>query len=155
MRIILVLLLGGCGADTRAPGPGDGDGVTPPPRDATSVAAWLATGEYLTWRCEDAPHPARPGSGHSNNRICNNELVATTASGTAFPVGAASVKELLDSSDQIVGLAFVEKAGPSDGGRGWYWYEVIGQTQYAASYGATLCTGCHEKAHDFLFTVVR
>ncbi len=168
--LLLVTLVIGCGTEpddlgSGDPGTEDGDGPADdggpatgalPKRDAASVAAWLSTGEYLTWRCEDASHPARPGSGHSRNRICSNEQIATTPAGTVFPVGAATVKELLDGSDAILGYAFMEKSGPSDGGRGWYWYEVIGSSTYAASYGSSLCSGCHRgAAHDFVFTVVR
>lgn len=166
--LLLVALIFGCGVDQVGPEPAPGQGdpeddaaddptaPAPGPRTAAGTATWLATGEYLTWRCEDASHPARAGSGHARNRICSNELLATTPSGTPFPVGAATVKELLDSNDSIVGHAFMEKAAASDGGRGWYWYEVIGSSTYAASYGSSLCGGCHRGAtHDFVFTVVR
>lgn len=161
MRIVSALLvLAACGVEstnqppTGVP-PGDDDPAQVATRTSAEVRAWLATGEYLTWPCENESHPARPGSGHARNRICNNDRVATTPAGTPFPIGAASVKELLDGSDAIVGYAFAEKARESDGGRGWYWYEVVGNSTYAASYGAPLCTGCHEAAgHDFLFTVV-
>jgi len=161
MRIVTTLVvLAACGVEsTNQPPTGvasDEDPAQVVTRTAAEVGAWLATGEYLTWPCESESHPARPGSGHARNRICNNELVATTPAGAPFPIGAASVKELLDSSDRIVGYAFADKARESDGGRGWYWYEVVGTSTYAASYGAPLCTGCHEDAgHDLLFTVVR
>lgn len=131
------------------------ESMTEPPEMRDRLAV-IESGEYLTWRCEETSHPARPGSGHARNRICNNELVATTPDGTAFPIGATSVKELLDSSDRIIGYALMEKVAPSEGGRGWYWYEVIGSSKYADGIGSTLCSGCHARAaHDFLFTVVR
>lgn len=134
----------------------DGDQVSPPRRTAASAAAWLGTGEYLTWRCEQTSHPARPGSAHSRNRICSNELIATTPADAPFPIGAASVKELLDDSDRIEGYAFIEKAAASGDGSGWFWYEVANGTTYADSYGSALCAGCHRDApHDFVFTVVQ
>jgi hypothetical protein len=166
--LVMVSMLIGCGVepsdrtlvdDPQAgddPADAPADGAVMGTRTAASTAKWLATGEYLTWQCEEATHPARPGSGHARNRICSNDLLSTTPDGAPFPVGSATVKELLDGSDHIIGYAFMEKAGASDGGRGWYWYEVVGASTYAASYGSSLCAGCHRgAAHDFVFTVVR
>jgi hypothetical protein len=165
--LLMACLLIGCGVEPVGPPSEESSSVMDPPADdpqgtvpstrtAASTAAWLASGEYLTWHCEDASHPARPGSGHARNRICSNDLISSTPDGTPFPVGAATVKELLSSSDSIIGYAFMEKAGASDGGRGWYWYEVVGSSTYAASYGSSLCSSCHRgAAHDFVFTVVR
>src|SRR4051794_906793 len=48
----------------------------PPTTSAADVEAWLATGMYLSWHCESAPHPARIPSPHSTNRICTNDILS-------------------------------------------------------------------------------
>jgi len=115
---------------------------------------WIEAGHYLAWHCEPVRHPARPGSPHSQNRICSNDALSTAPDGP-FPAGAASIKELYDVDD-IIGYALMRKVEPdSSGGAGWYWYEAIGADVATAMHGAPGCTGCHGEApRDFAYTVV-
>ncbi len=92
------------------------DPTQTPPSGAAELATWLAAGHYLAWHCEAAGHPARGASAHGRNRICNNAALHA-ATGDRFPTGAASVKELLDGNDAIVGYAVARKdADGTDGG---------------------------------------
>jgi hypothetical protein len=135
----------------------DGDAVDRaqvPPRGHAAVIAWLAEGHYLTWACEEAPHPARPPGAHGRNRICSNTALAGSAAGT-FPVGAASVKELHDGGG-ITGYAVGLKLTAGTDRASWYWYESIGDQVVADGAGVSLCAGCHEDApRDHVFTQVR
>ena len=150
--------------------PAMGDAQTPPQGTDAVVSAWLTKGDYKAWKCEAAGHDARSPSPHGRNRICNNTKLSSTATGN-YPVGSASVKELLvsDGGTAITGYAIGLKltAGASTGA-GWYWYEKVGGTLVANGKGdkagneTTLCTGCHQGAgsdathsgRDFVYTQV-
>lgn len=134
-------------------GGGSGDDQTPPIGSAAELEAWLATGVYKKWPCEAERHPARSGSAHSANRICNNSKLAGSSAGD-YPAGSASVKELFDGSGALVGYAvgLRIRSGPA----AWFWYERVGTTTYANSLDAGLCSGCHRGApRDHIFTQVR
>lgn len=151
----LSLSLLGCsdGAETH------GDDVTNPevpPRGHADVMTWLEAGHYLSWRCEDAPHPARPGSPHGTNRICSNAALASAPTAGLFPVGAASVKELFASDGSIRLYAVALKVTAEPGGDSWYWFEGARGDVIANGEGDGTCTGCHARApQDYLYTVIR
>jgi hypothetical protein len=128
-----------------------------PPRGHADVLAWLEAKHYDSWRCEAEPHAARPGSGHSANRICSNAaLVAGADDSGSFPAGSASVKELFTSSGSFRGYAVYRKMRDEAGGNSWYWYESLGDDIVANAEGDDTCTGCHGRApRDFVYTVVR
>jgi hypothetical protein len=149
----------GC-AEPAAPTPPDAASEPPaevdpqvPPQGAAALSAWLATGAYRAWACEPAPHAARPPGAHGMNRICSNAALSATASG-AFPVGAATVKELY-SGGQVTGYAVGRKLAAAGGAASWYWYERIGASTVADGVAVRLCSDCHATAaQDFIFTRV-
>ena len=155
--------LAGGGPDLAGGGPdlagGSVDMVTtsqlPPTTSAKALEDWLATGAYKAWACEKDPHPARPGSAHAANRICNNDLLAGSTSGD-YPVNSASVKELFNGGGTIIGYAVGVrlKAGTTDDV--WFWYERVNTTTYANGPGVALCANCHRNApRDFIYTQVK
>jgi hypothetical protein len=164
--VAFVLLVSHCAdKDTGSggvPGTGPGDAETPPTGEA-AVEAWLKKGDYKRWACEQTPHAARPGSAHSANRICSNKLLSAHGAGE-YPVGAATVKELIDGSGAVSGWAVMYhfKQGGADA---WYWYERTSSGLEADGPGSSgrpkdLCADCHSGAngnngHDFVFTQVR
>jgi hypothetical protein len=106
--------------------------------------------------CEEAPHPARPGSGHGANRICSNAALAGSTGAGLFPVGAASVKEIFAGDGSIRLYAVALKVAAEPGGDSWYWFEGSRGDVIANGEGDGTCTGCHSRApQDFLYTVVR
>lgn len=138
----------------------------PPTESAAALEAWIAGGYYKSWACEAMPHPSRPPSGHSPNRVCSNRTASAHDAGE-YPVGAASVKELYDTTGQsIVGYAVARKMAVG-GGESWYWYErldsagVIANGLGTSGTPKTVCAGCHKRAgtstfgHDMVFTQVR
>jgi hypothetical protein len=127
-----------------------------PPRGHADLMTWLEAGHYLAWRCEDAPHPARPGSGHGSNRICSNAALASASGTGLFPVGAASVKEIFASDGSIRLYAVALKVAAEPGGDSWYWFEGSRGDVIANGEGDGTCTGCHSRApQDYLYTVIR
>ncbi|MFN0248410.1 MAG: hypothetical protein ACKV2T_16075 [Kofleriaceae bacterium] len=151
----LVVLTASCGTDAGSNELSDAPAGTTelPPQGDAAVRAWISTGHYLGWACEPAPHAARPPGAHGMNRVCSNALLSGSSTGE-FPVGAASVKELHNSSG-ITGYAVAIKVAAGTARTSWYWYEVIGTNVVVDSAGASLCTGCHDDApRDFVFTRV-
>jgi hypothetical protein len=155
------------GVDASSVGPSAGDEQTPATGSPEAVRAWLDQKLYTKWACEPSAHPRRPGSGHAANRICSNGKLSTHRPETGeFPVGAASVKELYDSSGAPSGYAMAVKQSLG-GGEAWYWYELIGESVVANGRGdsgsaKSICVSCHEGAgqggqsgHDQVFTQVR
>lgn len=142
----------GCGSDT-AKDP------AAPPEGAAAVEAWLTTGVYKQWQCEPSVHVSRDPSPHGFNRICSNSIIAANATGTsAWPKGAAAVKELFADVTAVtpVGYAvYLKTAADSAGGAAWYWYERVPlnspATHDAAGVvadgrGAGGCVSCHAGA---------
>ena len=156
LRIALALALAACSD----PGPGTyGDAMTDPqlpPRGADDLLDWIDAGHYLAWRCEEAAHPARSGSGHGPNRICSNDLLAGATGDGPYPVGAAAVKEVYNSSGEIRLYAVYRKLEAAPGGDSWYWFEGDRDSNFANGPGDPTCTGCHAGApRDLVFTVIR
>lgn len=153
------------GADGSSSTSSTGDDQTPATGSPEAVRAWLDKKLYTKWACEPAAHPRRPGSGHSANRICSNAALSAHGAGE-FPVGAASVKELYDSSGSPSGYAMALKQGPGSG-EAWYWYERIGESVVENGRGdsgsaKSICVSCHagagqsgQSGHDQVFTQVR
>jgi len=163
---------------------GSGGDAQTPPQGAANVQAWLAKGDYKSWKCEAAVHASRDPSPHGFNRICSNGAIATNAAGTgAWPKGAAGVKELYASASDTtpVGYAvYLKTADDSAAGASWYWYEQVPSDSMAPhdangivadGSGTTgpakdICVGCHVAAgmdamhtptpggRDFVYTAV-
>ena len=108
---------------------GDSDGTEqlPPTTGRAAARAWLNAGAWRRWRCEAAAHPGAGLSPHTLNRVCNNELLVNAAAGAPWPVGAASVKELLDPAmpGRVVGYALYRKVSEGTDGSHWFWFEYV------------------------------
>lgn len=159
MRLLAIALVFGCGTDGGAPQPGPdaqvavGDPELPPEGHA-ALKTWLASGHYLTWACEATAHPARPPGAHGMNRICSNAALSASADGT-YPVGAASVKELVQNG-RVTGFAVGLKRAAGDAADSWYWYEAYGDSVIADGVNRGICVNCHaDAARDYVFTHVR
>ena len=157
MRTAILVVLAACATESPPPAdPGDGELVVDeqsPPATHAELVPWLAEGHYLAWACEPEAHPARPPGAHGTNRICSNDLLSQSASGQ-FPVGAASVKELVRGGE-IEGFAVMRRITGDAAANAWYWYEAVGSSVIADGRSPGICTGCHGGApRDFIFTRV-
>lgn len=160
MRLLAIaVLLGGCGNSSEvaenSPDAAVGQEERElPPQGHIALQAWLAAGFYTTWACEEAAHPARPPGAHGTNRICSNAMLAGATAG-AYPVGAASVKELWQDG-RVTGFAVGRKIAAGDAASSWYWYEAFGDRVIADGVDRRICVDCHADApRDFVFTQVR
>jgi hypothetical protein len=153
--VIFVLMLAACGDEGPATVGDPMDDPQLPPRGSADLMTWIEQGHYLAWTCEPDRHPPRPGSGHSANRICTNDVMAADTGDGPFAVGSAAVKEVFDGDDIAV-YAVYRKVTAGDGGNTWYWFEGSRDQVVANGEGDSTCTGCHGAApRDFSFTVVR
>jgi len=171
---------------TDLPPPGDGEAPydasltataqDPPTSSGTDVEAWLATGMYLSWHCEPAPHPARSPSPHSTNRICTNDVLSGFTGTGEYPVGSAAVKEIYGTGTTIIGYAVYRHVRAGATGSDWWWYERLPLDSAAPHDDAgvvaagpgtdgparAICVACHSAAgsdamhsgHDFVYTQV-
>jgi hypothetical protein len=152
----LGLALGGVGCgggDSGSPAPADSgaadaDPGTPqrPPVGQATLEAWLAQAFYKGWACEGPISPPRLTGNHGRHRICSNQALLDSGAG-AYPVGAASVKELFTSADQPNGFAVGVKIQADVGPGSWYWYERRGPSPtarpLAEGIGVPDCAVCH------------
>lgn len=123
-----------------------------PPTGQVALEAWLAAGHYKTWACETGISPPRLNGAHGRHRICSNRALLDAVDATgAYPVGAASVKELFTTSNGPNGYAVGVKVAPGLRDDTWYWYERTGTSAssrpVADSVGDKVCgAGCHAAA---------
>jgi len=129
-----------------------------PPTEGEALLKWLQSGAYKAWPKESAPH--RSMGAHETlvvthlNPALDKSMHAKAA---AHPQGSAAVKELLDAGGKLMGWALAMKtAAQSDGGKGWFWYEILGTTPgspvTANGQGAPACIGCHARGRDGLLS---
>ncbi len=152
LRLLTLVTLAACSD----PGPstlGDPlDDPQLPPRGSVDITTWIASGHYLDWVCEDAPHAGRSPSPHGRNRICSNDALTTSTGTGPFSVGSAAVKEIYDG-DRISIHAVYRKVKDGEGGDTWYWFEGTADDVIANGEGDSTCVGCHSGApRDFVFT---
>jgi hypothetical protein len=155
----LIILAAACSSDS-----GGSDAQTPPTSGRTDVEQWLKDASYKTWTCEPAIHASRSPSPHGFNKICSNDVIASAATGTtAWPKGAAAVKELYASMTDTTptGYAvYLKTDADSAAGANWYWYErvpadstaphdtngVVADGKGGAGTPKSICVGCHAAA---------
>lgn len=133
-----------------------GESVDAPPIEPKALLKWLQGGAYKTWPKESAPHRSM-----GPHKVLVLTYLSPTldrsleAKAAVHPKGAAAVKELLDDVGKPAGWAVSVKTAPeSAGGKGWYWYEILGTTAgstvVSQASGQPLCTGCHARGRDFV-----
>jgi hypothetical protein len=141
-------------------GPVDPGDPQTPPVGAANVHAWLAGGAYRSWSCQPEPHWATSPSTHGKSRTCSN--AATSAHGAGeYPVGAASVIELHDNHDTVVGYGVSRHVSAGTEASTWYWYGEISGVFLGDGNGLGACASCHARAgtggnvgHDYVFVQV-
>jgi hypothetical protein len=126
-----------------------------PPTESASLLKWLQAGRYKAWPKESAPHRSMGPHQTLVVTYLNPPLdKSLTAKSTAHPKGSAAVKELLDAGGKTTGWAVsVKTSASSEGGKGWYWYEILGAPSgnvVAQANGVPLCSGCHTRGRDFV-----
>lgn len=163
--VLLAVLIGTSMACSNSPastadaGPDGPDLAVRPPTDPTTWGAWLDTGNYLAWHCEDEPHPAREPSPHGMNRICQNSIVTQALSGNGnYPVDSSMVKEQYNGSGEIFAVEISLRETDAEGNDAWRFWRGTGEqfdTITNNRTGSNFCSDCHTDAdRDFIFTNV-
>ncbi|MGB6043686.1 MAG: cytochrome P460 family protein [Pirellulales bacterium] len=142
-----------------------GTSVGPVPTDLDALFEYLVAGRYESFsQRESVAHPSRgPHTkfGRPVRVFISDELAASMAAkSTSHPAGSSIVKELyLDDGKTLEGWAVMVKTqDDTDGGNGWFWYEVTSTTDPTqlgggqAGNGIPLCTGCHTTGKDYVIT---
>lgn len=158
-RVVLIGVLAACGG-----GDSDSDEQTPPTSGRAEIEPWITAASYKAWACEPTVHAARSPSPHGFNRICSNDLIAGAATNTtAWPRGAAAVKELYASMTATtpIGYAvYLKTDDDSAAGANWYWYErvpansdaphdangTVADGKGGSGPAKDICVGCHAAA---------
>lgn len=143
---------GGAGGSTSS---GSGGGGAPDvPTNAAALKGWLVAGNYLSWQAESAPHDsAGPHFGTVHAYLNAPLFDSLMAQNAAHPQGAAAVKELYGNGNTVLGWSVsVKTAASSDGGQGWYWYEVYNDQVFGDGNGDGTCVGCHSSGADYVRT---
>jgi cytochrome c553 len=127
------------------------------PLDEDALLAYLRGREYLAFRSrESEKHPSR--GPHREFRwpvrvYMNDTLAASMEAGNAeHPEGSGVVKEMYTADgSELTGWAVSVKTRPTtDGGKGWFWYEVIDEeigdpSVFAIGNGVEGCYACHAR----------
>ena len=132
------------------------------PTDKDGLFQFLKAGGYKEFSAkESVRHPGRgPHSriGWPVRVYLDPALDASFKAGNgSHPAGSSAVKEMYTEAGELQGWAvMVKTASDSQGGQGWFWYEVTSTTEgakpVAAGNGLPLCFGCHSTGKDFVLT---
>jgi len=128
-----------------------------PPTDGAALLKWLQAGAYKAWPKESAAHRSMGAHQTLVLTYLSPTLDKSLEGKAAHPKGAAAVKELLDGAGKLAGWAVsVKTSADSAGGKGWYWFEILGTTPgstvVASDHGVPLCVGCHARGRDAVLT---
>jgi hypothetical protein len=133
-----------------------GDEVVP--ADPDELFEYLSEGRYTDLEAESGLHGPTNGSPHGPVRVFFNPLLADSFEdeNDNHPAGAAAIKELHDSSDELFGWAVAIKTEETACGDAWYWYEIFdleeGSDPVVSEQGAATCVSCHMDGVDYIRT---
>lgn len=135
----------------------DGDMAAPvfdAPIESDALFKFLQDKKYSTFAAESMMHPSSGPHGQVRTFV-SDKITAAVVQGSAFPIGAATVKELFTSDGTLRGWAVSVKVNDEGGVEDWYWYENFSVTQnqpVADGTDETLCSGCHMAGQDMVLT---
>ena len=127
------------------------------PTNAAAYLEFLENGRYKSWPAEPDYHDSSGPHGGGVRVFYSPKAAQALNSGRAsFPAGAATVKELTSEGFLYGWAVWTKVQSASDGGKGFYWYEIIrgdGDDQvYGDGLGHSDCVDCHATGHDFLLS---
>ncbi len=135
------------------------------PTELDALFEYLNDKEYENFAArESALHPSRGPHANFGSPVrvfMSDNVAASLEAGNDFhPVGSSIVKEMYeDDGETLQGWAVMVKTqSDSDGGNGWFWYEVTSTTDPTAlgggeaGNGIPLCTSCHGSGSDYVLT---
>jgi hypothetical protein len=132
------------------------------PTDDNKLHEYLRNGEYKKFTAQESEnHPsAGPHTkyGLPVRVFLDPKLDASLKAGNStHPAGSGVVKEMYNANGELEGWAVAVKTQKdSEGGKGWFWYEVTSTAAeakpYASGNGIPLCFGCHSTGSDYVLT---
>ncbi len=156
---------GGAGTDQEDP-----DQITVPaepeatvPTEPAGLFTFLTDGGYLGFPRQAGVHPPLGPHGFGGIRVFYDTTLNQSLATPGFaqhPEGAAAIAELYDASGvNLMGWAVsVKTSAYSDGGFGWYWYEVASTNNpnklVGQGVGLGQCIGCHAAGEDYVLSAV-
>jgi murein DD-endopeptidase MepM/ murein hydrolase activator NlpD len=128
------------------------------PASSEALIRYLQDRGYRSLPYETEVHPSQAEHG-ARVKAYFNSLLGTSlrAASDTHPRGSAAVMELLEADGRLAGWVVSVKTNlESDGGRGWFWYEVPNAVNssgpVASGWGVSSCIACHANGHDFVLT---
>jgi hypothetical protein len=145
---------GGGSTAAGAAGSGGPAGALDAPDEAKALVAFLEARQYASWAKEADYHSSAGPHGGGVRVYYSPKAAAAVRSGAAdLPAGAASVKELTNGGALYGYAVWVKVQDATDGGNGFYWYELIRQggkdSVYGDARGSSDCVGCHSTGKDY------
>ena len=136
------------------------------PTEKEALFLYLSEGKYKTFPTKESakhpsagPHSIKGTFGLPVQAYLNPIIAASLKSGNkTHPPGSGIVKEMFSADGELQGWAVTLKTQKnSDGGKGWFWYEVTSTKDSSAlvanGNGVPLCAGCHSASkNDFVLT---
>ena len=142
-----------------------GSSSGPVPTDMGALFKYLNDRRYESFaQQESALHPSigpHATFGAPVRVFLSDDIAASLAAGnTSHPEGSSIIKEMYESDGKtLMGWAVMVKTQEdTDGGNGWFWYEVVSTTDPTklgggqAGNGVPLCTGCHASGRDYVLS---
>ncbi len=132
------------------------------PTEIAALFQYLQAGEYKKFKAQESD--THPSAGPHTKfglpvRVFMDPTIDASlkAGNKSHPIGSSVVKEMYDATKKLMGWAVMVKTNTdSNGGKGWFWYEVISTTDgtkpVAAGNGVAMCAGCHGLGKDFVLS---
>lgn len=135
------------------------------PIDKKALFSFLTDGEYKSFPAKESamhpsagPHSITGSFGLPVRTYLNPRMHESLEAGNqTHPEGAGIVKEMFSQQGELQGWAVsVKTQSESEGGRGWFWYEVTSTTDsnalVANGNGVAMCFSCHSIGKDFVLS---
>jgi len=130
------------------------------PVDKSDLFKYLKSGIYKDYKYQEKE--THPSTGPHTTfglpvQVYYNDTISASikAENSEHPVGSAIVKEMFTEDNILAGWAVMVKTeAKSDGGKGWFWYEVTSASDenalQAIGNGVPGCQSCHTVGNDMV-----
>ena len=125
------------------------------PTDEKELFAYLNSGKYKSLKVQEKEQHLSAGPHEHVRTFVSDKLAESVKAGNSeHPIGSYAIKEQYKDGKQYGWAVMLKTGDVSDGGKGWFWYEVLDRTDItskaALGNGVKGCVSCHSIGQDMV-----